>query len=304
MAGRNVLAHDLSPYAALLTSAKLNPYKSISAALDDTATVHSQVKSFGQRIDLRVIPKFVRSFFHPETLREILIWKSILQQTNRHFMLACLLGILHHQRPGFLSYPSSHTVPYLRTNRFPREFYPELYDFRDVRSRLDKKIIRAFKRHADLDFAMKRICAIQDASAFRTKRKFDAIITSPPYMRQLDYGRDNRLRLWFLNCPEWKLLDAAVSPTESQFLVLMRSCLKQWRTIITKGGRCVLILGDTKSRIYDMNLPDAVALMATKEIGGYTLRHWRRDEIPTSRRVRRNYRGNESETILILENRG
>jgi hypothetical protein len=28
---------------------------------------------------------------------------------------------------------------------------------------------------------------------------FDALITSPPYMNALDYGRDNCLRLWFID---------------------------------------------------------------------------------------------------------
>ena len=34
-AGRNVVANDLSPYAALLTRAKLFPYRSLESALED-----------------------------------------------------------------------------------------------------------------------------------------------------------------------------------------------------------------------------------------------------------------------------
>src|SRR5258708_20036869 len=47
------------------------------------------------------------------------------KQRRSTFLLSCLLAILHHQRPGFLSFPSSHAVPYLRLNSFPRELYPE-----------------------------------------------------------------------------------------------------------------------------------------------------------------------------------
>jgi DNA modification methylase len=39
----------------------------------------------------------------------------------------------------------------------------------------------------------------------------DTIISSPPYFGALDYARDNRLRLWFLGCEDWKELDASMT---------------------------------------------------------------------------------------------
>jgi hypothetical protein len=50
------------------------------------------------------------------------------------------LGILHHVRPGFLSYPSSHLVPYLRKMKYPPEQFADMYAYRDVRSRLIAKV--------------------------------------------------------------------------------------------------------------------------------------------------------------------
>ena len=77
---------------------------------------------------VRKVPMWVREFFHPETLRETLAWTLTLRERRRWFLLASLLGILHHQRPGFLSFPSSHTVPYLRKKAFPPAKFPELYE--------------------------------------------------------------------------------------------------------------------------------------------------------------------------------
>ena len=57
-----------------------------------------------------------------------------------------LLGILHHQRPGFLSFPSSHLVPYLRSRKYPRKMFPEMYSYRELRPRLLAKIMRSYKR--------------------------------------------------------------------------------------------------------------------------------------------------------------
>ena len=81
VAGCNVIANDLSPYARLLTRAKLFPHGSLELALDD---LHRSAKAVRKeaRPDLRSVPKWVREFFHPDTLREILIWTSVLRRRD------------------------------------------------------------------------------------------------------------------------------------------------------------------------------------------------------------------------------
>ena len=90
----------------------------------------------------------------------------------------------------------------------------------------------------------------------------DAILSSPPYMRQLDYGRDNRLRLWFLGCTDSDVLDESVSPAEDGFLALMTRCFRRWQTTLKPGGNCVLVMGDACSRENRAALPDAVRKLA------------------------------------------
>jgi len=299
-AGRNVIANDLSPYAATLTRAKLFPYLSLDRAIGDVNTFGEQVRCLAPKIDLRKIPSWVRSFFHPETLREVVAWAQILRSKRSYFLLSCLLGILHHQRPGFLSYPSSHTVPYLRDKNFPPHLHPELYEYRNVQERLEKKVRRALRRVPNLDPDIKRECYMRDASTLLPPEKIEAIITSPPYMRQLDYGRDNRLRLWFLGTPNWRSLDEHVSPSEKQFYDLCRSCFRLWQNVLTRDGLCILVLGDTYSYLYGMPLYDAVAQVAKAEVGGYSVLCKYTEPIPNARRVRRGYRGSLNETVLVL----
>lgn len=299
-AGRAVIANDVSPYARLLTRSKLFPYPSLEAALADFANMAAKVNRRRRMTDLRSVPKWVREFFHPETLREALLWTAVLKAERRWFLLACLMGILHHQRPGFLSFPSSHTVPYLRIKKFPRSRYPKLYAYRPVANRLEAKVRRAFRRMPKLDFTLSRRCLGTRAELQRLTAPVQSILTSPPYMRQLDYGRDNRLRLWFLGCDDWKTLDGIVSPREKEFLALMRRCLRRWRRILAINGYCVLIIGDTCSRENRKNLPDQVAEVAKK--AGYVLASQHADAIPNERRVRRGITGSSSETILVLRN--
>lgn len=302
LAGRHIVANDLSPYANVLTRAKLFPYRSLREALRDLERMSGLAAPEVDAIDLRKVPLWVRRFFHPETLREVLAWNAALTSERCWFLLSCLLGILHHQRPGFLSFPSSHTVPYLRIKRFPRARFPKLYEYRSVKDRLEAKVARAFRRVPELDFQLRRQCLAKSADDLTPSRPVDAILTSPPYMRQLDYGRDNRLRLWFLGCGDWRALDETVSPGEQEFVTLMERCFKRWRTVLKPGGYCVLVVGDECSREDRSNLPRDVARIATTMVGGYSLVSQHTETIPNDRRVRRGITGSTSETILVLKN--
>jgi len=93
MAGRNVIASDLSPYAFVLSKAKTSPPRNIQEAirrLDQYWLVATEEKS---QIDLRRVPKWVRSFFHPETLRETLAIRNVLLRHRQWFLLSCLPSI-------------------------------------------------------------------------------------------------------------------------------------------------------------------------------------------------------------------
>jgi tRNA G10 N-methylase Trm11 len=191
-------------------------------------------------------------------------------------------------------------VPYLRANKFPRTKFPELYRYREVQSRLEAKVRRAFRRVPELNFALDRKCYCSNATILRLRKQVDAIITSPPYMRQLDYARDNRLRLFFLGVEDWRGLERAVSPPEDAFLGLMRDCFVRWRNILRPSGACVVVIGNTCSRENKGDLPGIVARLATEEIGGYSLVCEYTEIIPNERRVRRGIVGSVSETVVVL----
>lgn len=303
-AKRRVIANDLSPYAYVLTRAKLFPPRTLQGALRSIQHASTEAIRLQDDVDFRKVPRWVRDFFHLETLRETIAWTTALKRRRSWFLLASLLGILHHQRPGFLSFPSSHTVPYLRVKKFPRYRFPELYEYRSLRDRLEAKVMRAFRRMPDLDFNVARSCSCKDTSTLTLPEPADAIISSPPYMRLLDYGRDNRLRLWFLGVRDWRSLDRIVSPHEDAFLDLMRDCFTKWKTALKPDGCCVLVIGDAFSQVAKGNLPDLVSKIAIEEVGGYARLCEHTETIPNERRVRRGIMGSASETTLVLRNLG
>jgi hypothetical protein len=295
--GRNVFASDISTYSAILTQSKLFPPATKEEALQLAAHFLEQSRKLPAP-DMRRIPKWVKAFFHRKTLDEILRFTKVCKDKKNYFLLGCLLGILHHQRPGFLSYPSSHLVPYLREKKFPKACYPELYKYRDLEPRLYAKIDRVYKR---IEIPKNYISNFVEGSvvSLTWPKKFDCLITSPPYMNALDYVRDNRLRIWFLN----ENSSSKESPSCSQlepFLECIYSVGKQIESGLRRGGHAVFVVGETTGR--NKNHPAQGVLTAIKQSApSVKLVGIIEDDIPDVRRSRRDCRGVKREQMLIFQ---
>ena len=284
MARREVVCTDINPYAITLTQAKFTAPENLEEALKKANLVMDQVLASDYTTSLDQIPEWVKAFFHPKTLEEILGFSRIVQQDNDSFLMGCLLGILHHQRPGFLSYPSSHQVPYLRTKRFPKETFPDLYEYRPLKPRLIAKINRLYKRPAIIDSNLLKRCYKADVRSFQLPTSpVDAIITSPPYMDALDYARDNRLRLWFLGVDDYKSLDSKKQSLTS-FSELMVSFLINAAKWLKEDGYCICVVGEVNKKNKSFDIAKMIADIATKHVGGFVLDSIVTDEIPDIRR--------------------
>lgn len=304
IANRGIMASDINPYAITLTRAKLTPPLTMEEALTKTEYYLNKMKQLVIKVELGKVPKWVKAFFHPKTLRELLVLTKLLKQNKEYFLLACLLGILHHQRPGFLSYPASHLVPYLRTKKFPKEKFPELYKYRDVGTRLQKKVWRAYRRIPNLSKEIPRECKLKNVSNLKLlKNSIDVVITSPPYMNALDYARDNRLRLWFLGVSDYERYDKRVPNNCQKFLTLMEQCLENIKYGLRNGGRCVLVIGDVNRRKKSINTAKLLIDLAQNKIGSLKCEDIIEDAIPDVRRARRSGRCTKREWIIVLRKR-
>ncbi len=300
--GRRVVAGDWNPYAVLLTRAKLLPPASLRAAECRLREIWKFSRERVGEQDLRTVPRWVRQFFHPETLRSALAFRDACVDRDDPFLLACLLGILHHQRPGFLSYPSSHLVPYLRNRKFPRELFPEMYDERDVLVRLESKIRRTFRRPPSA-YTEPRQVFHTDAREFPRVRGIRAVITSPPYMNELDYIRDNRLRLWFIERSLPDGLELAGRNREQAFTDLIRTVCVRLAPGIEPDGYFILVVGDATrggGRTGNTAVLTQKLFETETALGAFRLEEICQDRIPDIRRSRRECRGTKAETLLIF----
>ncbi len=307
ISGRAVVAADLSPYAYVLSRAKACPPRTLHEAIRRLDECWEEVQGRRASIDLRSVPGWVRSFFHNETLRDTIAARDVLVRRRQWFLLACLLGILHHWRPAFLSHPSSHTVPYVLSKKYPRRRFPRLYGRREVYPRLLAKVRRAFKRTPEVDRSLLRKIsqgsALEPGSTLNGDR-VSAIITSPPYMNSLSYARDNRLRLWFLGVDDHRPLESAVSPRKPEFLNMMRALLPKWSGLLPAGAPCVLVLGAVRREGKNHNLPEEVAQLVPDAQCGLRVTGICGNLIPDTRRVRARCRSARRDTILVLRREG
>ena len=299
---RGILASDISPYAYVLTKAKLTAPRTMEEALAKADLYCAKMKITADRVSLRGVPKWVKSFFHRRTLKEVLALTSILRQRREYFLLACLLGILHHQRPGFLSYPSSHLVPYLRTKKFPIELFPEMYKYRSVAHRMRAKINRVYKRFPRLSPDLLMECRrVNAASSWLPKEAVDTVITSPPYMNALDYARDNRLRLWFLGVSDYEKQDRKVPNNSKDFLFLMEHCMKNIYQGLKRNGICVLVIGEVGRSKKPINTANLIIEMMKESSLNFRLEEMIEDTIPDIRRARRNGSCTKKEWIVVFK---
>jgi hypothetical protein len=307
LAGRRAWANDLSPYAYVLTRGKLEAPGSERVAAQRTTALVDSVEQQAPSVDLTTIPEWVCEFFHPDTLREILTAFNILRQQEDYFLTSCLLGILHHVRPGFLSYPASHLVPYLRKKKYPPDEFPDMYAYRDLRSRLSAKVKRAYRRHmlpVDWEQRRYRVWQVNAMNLPIEDETVDTVISSPPYFGALDYARDNRLRLWFLGCEDWKELDASLTANRKVYLSQMRVCLQEIHRVLKPDSYCALVLGDVERDGRIRRTAEILADLAVEATcDGFVVETIYDDCIPDERQSRRETRTTKFERILVMRKR-
>lgn len=295
---RRTFASDISPYSVVLCRAKLNAPTTYTTAVRRARRLLRDVTR-ARPPDLRQVPRWVRRFFHPRTLKEAITLASLCRLLKDDFLLACLLGILHHQRPGFLSYPSSHLVPYLRDRRYPRKHFPHLYTYRPLDPRLLAKIKRSYAR---VPAVLKRgdSSIIQgDVASVTFPSRFDSLITSPPYMNALDYGRDNRLRLWFLEPQSGVIPNIDRSRRRVAFEAAMNALGDKTNRSLKKGGYCILVIGEVVARSYKAHPSRVAAEILSSAAPTLKLVGIITDHIPDIRRSRRGYSGIKREEVLV-----
>ena len=194
--------------------------------------------------------KTLDQYYHLETLKEILSARKYFQQfqndtIEHNFVLACLLHILHGNRPYALSRNSHSITPFAPTG--PTEY-------RSLIQKLSAKVERSLNVEYPAE-AIDGHVFLQDA-ALRWPNQLDnldAVITSPPFFDSTRFYLSNWIRLWFSG---WEKEDFSSKPLhfletkQKQTMRAYEDIFRQARERLKPGGVLVLHLG--KSSKSDM----------------------------------------------------
>jgi DNA modification methylase len=264
LAGRKSIAFDVSPAAVAIGTAKLGRAASsecddvleqLSAALsenDVTADDLAEADRFG-------FNRRISEYFHPQTLREILLARRYFRERPVHgsssaMVFSSLLHILHGNRPYALSRRSHPITPFAPTGE---------YTYRPLLARLREKVVKSVTVGHPPTFEPGEM-VFQDATTAWPSHvdHLDAIITSPPFFDSTRFYVANWMRLWFAG---WSSEDFKTRPLsfvderQKRDFSVYEPIFRQARERLKRGAPLVLHLG--KSPKCDM--AEQLAAIAT-----------------------------------------
>lgn len=249
--GRVGVGSDLSPLAASVTRAKLEPFDP-SAVADLVADLKERIIEGPELSELtrEVDVDFglngpIRSYFHEDTLREILIARQAFKEDlepcpTRDVVFSSLLHILHGNRPYALSRRSHPVTPLAPSGPF---------EYRGVIKRLETRLARVLPELEGLASGSLDGEAYEaDCREVPVRQPIDAVITSPPFAKSLRFWSSNWLRLWFAG---WDRHDFDIKP-QRYIDVQQRSGMGPYQelasamhAILRPDGLFILHLGET-----------------------------------------------------------
>ncbi|MBM4044252.1 MAG: hypothetical protein FJ279_03995 [Planctomycetes bacterium] len=185
----------------------------------------------------------VEDFYEARTLREVLLARRFFRESppttdEAFFAMACVLHLLHGNRPYALSRRSHNTTPFAPTGDF---------EHRPLMPRLREKVARGLDVEQSSGFERGRVF-FQDATSWwpQEVRDLDAVITSPPFFDSTRFHLANWLRLWFAG---WDYADFKSKPQtfleerQKGTFDVYEPIFRQARERLKPGGLVVLHLG-------------------------------------------------------------
>ena len=285
--GRQGIGVDLNPYAFAVSRAKFD-----RVPIEEHLEWLDSLKLNTEKVDLNETSAFMKKFYHPKTLKEIMAIKKLIFKEKKYFLLGCLLGIIHGHRPGHLSAVTSLVIPYNPKTKA---------EYREVIPRLKQKVKRMYKDGFPLETNSKAIYA-DSRELPLDNNSVDLVISSPPYFNTLDYVNDNRLRLEFLGYDHEKKekLKTDLIQDKKNYLEEMRKIGMELKRVIKNKGYCIFILGDMQSGKIIINTGEEVRNVF-EEIG-FKFHGIIEDAMPTNKCIPSKIKRNKFDRILVMTN--
>jgi len=253
--GMKAYGFEISPAALAISVAKVNKAvvvdsRRVMDSLEDYIKSHKVKEGEIEQATHIDFNHSLNEFYNEETFKEIILARRFFIESRPHsveasLVLACLLHILHGNRPYALSRHSHPVTPFAPSG--PSEY-------RSVMVRLRTKVEKSLAVEYPNEFQNGHIYA-QDATLWWPNEvdDLDAIVTSPPFFDSTRFYLANWIRLWFCG---WERREFDTEPLQfidtkqKLSLRVYESIFRQAKERTKRGGIVVLHLG--KSSKCDM----------------------------------------------------
>ncbi|MCS7137634.1 MAG: site-specific DNA-methyltransferase [Candidatus Caldarchaeum sp.] len=301
MARRIGVGNDLAPEAYVATRAKVNavPLREVRRWVEEAARLMRP-----DTVSVYDVEEEVRVFFHPQTLKQILAVRELLQESDddtANFVKALMLGILHGSSEISLSLPCSHS--FSMAPAYIKKYARQHGLKRPVRNVLACLLRKAEAVLADGLPPVRGACFNTDALKLPlADQSADLIVTSPPYFNIQTYAWDNWLRLWFLG-HDYRKVGKRLFGTQSveKYTEFMEKALREMHRLLKDNRFCVLVVGEVK--LGKNRIDMAELLTDPAERAGFTARVIIRDSIRKGHKYLmylKQWQGVGRERLLIL----
>jgi hypothetical protein len=303
--GRQGYGSDANPLAVVLSQAKTR-VPSKRTLLRRLADIEAGFEPGDVSIDDE--PENINMLYSDATLRQLVWLRGQLDRRNDtdRFWIATILGMLHagHNKSGeprgfSISMPNTfamspgYVAKYIKEHGLKR---PEVNVFAMLRRRLDRLDLPEAKRQGGRTWSHD---ATATPPAWLVKRKPKLILTSPPYLQVIKYGKYNWVRLWFLGETstevDKRLMASASLP---RYLTFMRSVSEHLQKVVAEDGYVCFVIGDVRRGEQDLNLAQAV-WDEVLEDQGWHLHGIIADEIPQQHKVSRIWKHNSGKATKV-----
>lgn len=245
LTGRVGIGNDLNPLAYTLIKAKVDP--------PNKKALIRKIKELEEGFtptEIYEVPEKIQMLYTKKTLQQLVYLKENLNIRRKidTFIMGIILGGMHGDStlPSYMSIPMPNTFSmspnYVKKYIKKNSLRPPKHDAFDVirhrTERLYSKGMPGIKGKAfneDIRNLPKKLKDI----------KGQLIVSSPPYLKVVKYGKFNWIRLWMLDTDP-KELDMDLDDTHSlpRYLEFIEDSLNSMYKLLDDEGICVLAIGD------------------------------------------------------------
>lgn len=256
---RKGLSNDVNPLSERLAFPKINPV-SIEEISDRLEKIDlSAPIDLGREEDMSM-------FYHPDTYREIINLRNYLR-THRdnvdRFIEMTALSRLHGHSNGFFSAYSFPQISIPKVNQAKinqtRGVEP---DYREIKSRILKKAKTTLKSGGLKD--LQRLARFhrlttgdsRDLKGWESE-SVNLVVTSPPFLNQVDYVQDTWIETWFCDIPRESVENRIVqTPDLQKWTDFISATISELHRVLVKGGLVAMEVGEVRHQGVILNLDE------------------------------------------------